>query len=69
MRQRWNGFLNIHTVDVAGVVLRLAWQVRAAARRNLNLTWDQVDFESFQIHLPDRTVPRGETLADYLHRT
>ena len=58
--------LNIHTVDVAGVVLRLAWQVGLLRDEITNLTWDQVDFESFQIHLPDRTVPIGETLADYL---
>ena len=51
--------LNIHTVDVAGVVLRLAWQVGLLRDEITNLTWDQVDFESFQIHLPDRTVPIG----------
>ena len=49
-----------------GMILRLAW-LHGLGRKELNeLTWDQVDFETGNLILPDRTVPIEESTAKCL---
>ena len=49
-----------------GIILRLAW-LHGLGRKELNeLTWGQVDFETGNLILPDRTVPIEEGTAKYL---
>ena len=49
-----------------GIILRLAW-LEGLSRKELNeLTWDQVDFETGNLILPDRTVPIEESTAKCL---
>ena len=49
-----------------GIILRLAW-LHGLGRKELNeLTWGQVDFETGNLILPDRTVPIEESTAKCL---
>ena len=49
-----------------GIILRLAW-LEGLSRKELNeLTWDQVDFETGNLILPERTVPMEESTAKCL---
>ena len=49
-----------------GMILRLAW-IHGLGLKELNeLTWDQVDFETGNLILPDRTVPIEESTAKCL---
>ena len=51
-----------------GAILRLAW-LQGLSRKELNeLTWEQVDFESGTLVLPDRTVPIDPAAMDCLRR-
>ena len=51
-----------------GLILRLAW-LEGLSRKELNeLTWDQVDFETQNLLLPDRTVPLEPSVAACLQR-
>lgn len=51
-----------------GIILRLAW-LEGLSRKELNeLTWDQVDFETQNLLLPDRTVPLEPSVAECLRR-
>ena len=52
----------------AEVVLRLAW-LQGLSRKELNeLTWDQVDFETQNLLLQDRTIPLEPSVADCLQK-
>lgn len=52
--------------NAAGAVLRLAWQAGLLRDEIQRLTWEQVDFLDGTIVLPDRKVPIGQELADWL---
>ena len=52
--------------NAAGTVLRLAWQAGLLRDEIQRLTWEQVDFLDGAIVLPDRKVPIGRELADWL---
>lgn len=52
--------------NAAGAVLRLAWQAGLLRDEIQRLTWEQVDFLDAAIALPDRKVPIGRELADWL---
>ena len=52
----------------AEVVLRLAW-LQGLSRKELNeLTWDQVDFETQNLLLQDRTIPLEPSVAECLQK-
>lgn len=51
-----------------GIILRLAW-LEGLSRKELNeLTWDQVDFETQNLLLQDRTIPLEPSVADCLQK-
>jgi len=51
-----------------GIILRLAWQ-EGLSRKELNeLTWDQVDFETQNLLLQDRTIPLEPSVAECLQK-
>ena len=51
-----------------GTILRLAW-LEGLSRKELNeLTWDQVDFETQNLLLPDRTVPLEPSVTECLRK-
>lgn len=52
--------------NAAGTVLRLAWQAGLLRDEIQRLTWERVDFPAGAITLPDRRVPIGPELADWL---
>lgn len=52
--------------NAAGTVLRLAWQAGLLRDEIQRLTWEQVDFLDGAIVLPDRKVPIGRELAEWL---
>lgn len=52
--------------NAAGTVLRLAWQAGLLRDEIQRLTWEQVDFLDGCLVLPDRKVPIGRELADWL---
>lgn len=52
--------------NAAGAILRLAWQAGLLRDEIQHLTWEQVDFLDGAIVLPDRRVPIGRELADWL---
>lgn len=52
--------------NAAGAVLRLAWQAGLLRDEIQRLTWEQVDFLDRCLVLPDRKVPIGQELADWL---
>lgn len=52
--------------NAAGTVLRLAWQAGLLRDEIQRLTWEQVDFLDGSIVLPDRKVPIGPELSDWL---
>ena len=49
--------LERHPHSPEGAILRLAWLEGLSRSEITELRWDQVDFESKAIQLPDRTVP------------
>ena len=52
-----------HPYSPEGTILRLAW-LEGLSRKELNeLTWEQVDFETQTLILPDRTVPLDSSVA------
>ena len=58
--------LERYSNSLEGMILRLAW-LHGLGRKELNeLTWDQVDFETGNLILPDRTVPIEESTAKCL---
>ena len=51
-----------------GAILRLAW-LEGLSRKELNeLTWDQVDFETQNLLLQDRTIPLEPSVAECLQK-
>ena len=52
--------------NAAGTILRLAWQAGLLRDEIQRLTWEQVDFLDRCLALPDRKVPIGQPLADWL---
>lgn len=52
--------------NAAGTILRLAWQAGLLRDEIQRLTWEQVDFLDRCLALPDRRVPIGQDLADWL---
>lgn len=52
--------------NAAGAILRLAWQAGLLRDEIQRLTWEQVDLLDRCLVLPDRTVPIGQGLADWL---
>ncbi len=52
--------------NAAGAVLRLAWQAGLLREEIRLLTWEQVDFTDGCLVLPDRRVPMGRELAEWL---
>lgn len=52
--------------NAAGAVLRLAWQAGLLRDEIQRLTWAQVDFLDQCLVLPDRRVPVGRELTDWL---
>lgn len=47
-----------------GIILRLAW-LEGLSRKELNeLTWNQVDFETQNLLLQDRTIPLNRPLLN-----
>nr|WP_325212986.1 tyrosine-type recombinase/integrase [uncultured Oscillibacter sp.] len=52
--------------NAAGTVLRLAWLAGLLRDEIQRLTWEQVDFLDGAIVLPDRKVPIGRELSDWL---
>lgn len=52
--------------NAAGAILRLAWQAGLLRDEIQRLTWEQVDFLDRCLVLPDRKVPIGQELADWL---
>ena len=52
--------------NAAGAVLRLAWQAGLLRDEIQHLTWEQVDFLDGCLVLPDRKVPIGRELLDWL---
>ena len=52
--------------NAAGAVLRLAWQAGLLRDEIQHLTWEQVDFLDGCLVLPDRKVPIGRELSDWL---
>lgn len=52
--------------NAAGTVLRLAWQAGLLRDEIQHLTWEQVDFLDGCLVLPDRKVPIGQELSDWL---
>ena len=53
----------------AGLALWLAWQMGLQAQEIVALTWDQVDFDSGSLRLPDREVPLTNALRRLLEDT
>ena len=53
----------------AGLALWLAWQMGLQAQEIVALTWDQVDFDSGSLRLPDREVPMTNALRRLLEDT
>ena len=53
----------------AGLALWLAWQLGLQAQEIVALTWDQVDFDSDCLRLPDREVPLTNALRRLLEDT
>ena len=58
--------LEANRENAAGTIVRLAWQAGLLREEIHRLTWDQVDFFSRELRLPDRTVPLSGELADAL---
>lgn len=52
--------------NAAGTVLRLAWQAGLLRDEIQHLTWEQVDFLDGCLVLPDRKVPIGQELLEWL---
>ena len=51
-----------------GIILRLAW-LEGLSRKELNeLTWNQVDFETQNLLLPDRAVPMEASVTKCLQK-
>ena len=51
-----------------GIILRLAW-LEGLSRKELNeLTWDQVDFETRNLLLQDRTIPLEPSVVECLQK-
>ena len=51
-----------------GIILRLAW-LEGLSRKELNeLTWNQVDFETQNLLLQDRTIPLEPSVAECLQK-
>ena len=60
--------LERHLDDPEGAILRLAW-LQGLSRKELNeLTWNQVDFETQNLRLPDRTIPLAQSTAECLEK-
>ena len=52
--------------NAAGAILRLAWLAGLLRDEIQHLTWEQVDFLDGSLVLPDRKVPIGRELSDWL---
>ena len=50
-----------------GIALWLSWQMDLISREIVELTWDQVDFEANELHLPTRTLPMTNAVSGILH--
>ena len=50
-----------------GIALWLSWQMDLISREIVELTWDQVDFEANELHLPTRTLPMTKAVSGILH--
>lgn len=58
--------LRENSTGAAGAILRLAWQAGLLRDEIQHLTWEQVDLWDGAIVLPDRRVPIGRELSDWL---
>lgn len=57
-----------HPYSPEGTIIRLAW-LEGLSRKELNeLTWDQVDFETQNLLLQDRTIPLEPSVAECLQK-
>lgn len=56
-REALEALLARHPADLTGLVLRLAWRQGLSREEIVSLQWAQVDFQSGQLYLPDRTLP------------
>ena len=52
----------------AGIILRLAWQAGLNRPEMHALTWDQVDLDRGELHLPTHTVPLAAELLAALRQ-
>ena len=50
----------------AGIALWLSWQMDLISREIVELTWDRVDFEANELHLPARTLPMTKAVSGIL---
>lgn len=64
--QAMEAALRENSNNAAGTILRLAWQAGLLRDEIQHLTWEHVDFPDAAIALPDRRVPIGRELADWL---
>lgn len=53
----------------AGLALWLTWQLGLQAQEIVSLTWDQVDFQTGVLRLPDRDVPLTQAVRRILEDT
>ena len=51
---------------MAAVAVHLAWQLGLLRQEIHDLTWEQVDFASSVVRLPDREIPMSPELQVYL---
>lgn len=59
--------LSAEEASATGVILRLAWLEGLTRDEISNLTWEQIDFDAHELHLPERTVPLCSDMARCLH--
>lgn len=52
--------------NAAGAIVRLAWQAGLLRDEIQSLTWEQVDFVDGCLALPDRRIPAGPELLEWL---
>ena len=53
---------------MAAVAVHLAWQLGLLRQEIHDLTWEQVDFASSVVRLPDREIPMEPELRRFFHK-
>ena len=57
-----------NALNIAGVILQLAWREGLTRAEIHKLEWTQVDYENRRLRLPDRDVPLEDGAAPYLRQ-